>query len=50
VRHARGLRYLVDRDLVVVPVAEDIESGGEELLAAFAGPFGCQRTRCDGSD
>jgi hypothetical protein len=44
VRHARGLRYLVNRDLVVVPVAEDLESGGEELLSTLAGPLGCQGT------
>jgi hypothetical protein len=47
VRHARGLRDLVNRDLVIVPVAEDLESRGEELLAALAGPLGCQGTRCD---
>lgn len=41
---AGGLRDLVDGDLVVVPVAEDLERGGEELGAALAGPLGCQGT------
>ena len=49
VRHTGRLCDLVDRDVVVVAVAEDLEGGAEELLPALSGPFGCQGTRCDGS-
>jgi hypothetical protein len=49
VRDTGGLRDLVNRDLVVIPVAEDLEGGAKELLPALAGPLGCQGTRCDGS-
>ena len=35
---------LVDGDLVVVPIPEDLEGGGEELGAALAGPLRCQGT------
>jgi hypothetical protein len=40
---------LIDRDLVVVAIAEYFAGGGEELGAALAGPLRCQGTRGDGS-
>jgi hypothetical protein len=43
-----GLGDLVDRDLVVVAIAEDLEGGGDQLEPALAGPVGCQRARGDG--
>ena len=44
-----GLGDLVDGDVVVVTVAEDLESGGEQLKATLSGALGCQGTRGDGS-
>ena len=43
----RGLGDLVDRDLVIVAIAEDLPCGGEQLGPALAGPLGCQGTRGD---
>jgi hypothetical protein len=48
VRDARRRRHLVDRDLVVVSIAEDLDRGLEELLAALAGALRCQGTLADG--
>jgi hypothetical protein len=48
VRDAGGVGDFVDGDLVVVPVTEDLEGGGEELLPALSGSLGCQGTRGDG--
>jgi hypothetical protein len=47
VRDPGGLRDLVDRDLVVVTVAEDLEGGGDQLEPALARPVSCQRARGD---
>ncbi|HEY6638753.1 MAG TPA: hypothetical protein VIZ61_13820 [Solirubrobacterales bacterium] len=44
---AGRLGDLVDRDLVVVAVAEDLEGGGDQLEPTLTGPVGCQRARCD---
>jgi hypothetical protein len=44
---AGRLGYLVDRDLVVVPVAEDLQGGGDQLEPALPGPVGCQRAGGD---
>jgi hypothetical protein len=48
-RHAGGLSDLVHGDIVVVPVAEDLEGGDEQLGSALLGPVGCQRTGGDES-
>ena len=45
---ARGIRHLVDGDLVVVPLAEDLEGRLDQLPTPLAGPLGCQRTCGDG--
>lgn len=42
-----GLGDLVDRDLVIVAVAEDLERRGDQLEPALSCPFGCQGTRGD---
>jgi hypothetical protein len=42
VRDPGGLGDLVDRDLVVVAIAEDFERGGDQLEPALARPLGCQ--------
>ena len=42
-----GLRDLVDRDLVIVAVAEDLERRGDQFEAALSCPLGCQGTRGD---
>jgi hypothetical protein len=47
VRDAGCFGDLVDRDLVVVPVTEDLEGGGDQLGAALTGTLGCQGTRRD---
>jgi hypothetical protein len=49
VRDPGGLGDLVDRDLVVVAIAEDLESGGDQLEPAFASPVGCQWAGGDGA-
>jgi hypothetical protein len=49
VRDARGVGDLIDRDLVVVAIAEDLERGGDQLQSALAGPLGCQRSGGDGA-
>jgi hypothetical protein len=41
---AGGLGDLVDGDVVVVPVAEDLERCGEQLEAALSGALSCQGT------
>jgi hypothetical protein len=46
----RGLRDLVDRDLVVVAIAEDLERRGDQLETALSCPLGCQWARGDESD
>jgi hypothetical protein len=42
-----GLGDLVDRDLVVIAVAEDLERCGDQLEPALSCPLGCQGTRGD---
>ena len=49
VGYAGGLRDLIDRDLLVVPVAEHLERGGQQLRASFLGSVSCQRASWDGS-
>ncbi len=43
-RDAGGLRDLIDRDVVVIAIAEYLQGGSEELGAALAGPLRCQGT------
>jgi hypothetical protein len=44
VRDAGGLGDLVDRDLVVVAIAEYLEAGSDQLEPPLARPLGCQGT------
>jgi len=44
-----GLRDLIDRHLLVVPVAEHLERGGEQLRASLLGSLRCQRASGDAS-
>jgi len=49
VRDIRGIGNLVDRDLVVVAVAEDLERGREQFEASLSRPLACERSRGDRS-
>jgi hypothetical protein len=49
VRDPGGVGDLVDRDLVVVPVAKDLERSADQLEPALSGALGCQGPRSDGS-
>jgi len=46
---AGGLGDFIDRDLVVVTIAEDLERGGDQLESALAGALCCERARGDGA-
>jgi hypothetical protein len=47
VGHAGGLGHLIDRDLVVVAIAEDLERRRDQLAPALVRSVSCQRTRGD---
>jgi hypothetical protein len=47
VRDAGRLGDLIDRDVVVVAVAEDLEGGRDQLEPPLSCPLGCRRTRGD---
>jgi hypothetical protein len=49
VRDSGGRGDLVDRDLVVVAIAEDLERSRDQLEPALSRPVACQRSAGDGA-